>query len=173
SLVAPLDALDWSAIDSILAELTARGRAVLREGGVADAEMAVEIAADMRYAGQGFEVTVPLDTEALARHDGAALHRLFNARYEQRFSRNLGALAVEVVSWRVRLVAAPAVTEIRFTDAERERGNDLIEHRPAWFEELSGFVDTPVHARARLQPGQTIAGPALIEEAESTAVIGP
>ena len=35
------------------------------------------------------------------------------------------------------------------------------------------MVDTPVYVRARLAPGTKIAGPALIEEAESTSVIGP
>ena len=49
----------------------------------------------------------------------------------------------------------------------------LIEHRKAYFTELGGFVDTPVYARARLAPGTKIEGPALIEEAESTSVIGP
>ena len=49
----------------------------------------------------------------------------------------------------------------------------LIERREAYFTELNGFADTPVYARARLAPGMRLSGPALIEEAESTSVIGP
>jgi N-methylhydantoinase A len=175
SLIAALDDLDWALVEEIIASLDAKARAVLREGGILDEDIAGELSADMRYAGQGFEVNVPLDRKAIARHDAVALHHAFDARYEERFGRNLGAVPVEVVSWRVRLVAPPSVTEIRFREGSKEAdaSEALIEHRLAFFEELGGFVETPVYARHRLEAGRRIAGPALIEEAESTAVIGP
>jgi N-methylhydantoinase A len=78
-----------------------------------------------------------------------------------------------VVSWRVRVIAAPAVDEVRFGGNESDDGEALIERRPAHFEECGGFVETPVYARARLRAGTVVAGPALIEESESTAVVGP
>jgi N-methylhydantoinase A len=174
SLIAALDALDWAQVEEIVAALDAKARAVLREGGIADGEIERELSADMRYAGQGFEVNVPLDEKAMARHDAVALQHAFDARYEERFGRNLGAVPVELVSWRVRLVAPPSVAEIRFPKQEGSAQWDaLIEHRKAYFTELDGFVDTPVYARTRLAPGRKITGPALIEEAESTCVIGP
>ena len=173
SLIAPVDALDWPAVVNAVAELAERGRAVLREADLGDDEITLELAADMRYVGQGFEVTVSLDAGIPARRDAAALRRAFDAQYEKRFGRNLGNLPVEVVSWRVRVVAPPAVTEVRFVEAAAGGGAALIERRPAYFEECGGFVETPVYARASLAAGTVIAGPALIEEAESTAVIGP
>jgi len=173
SLIAPLAALDWPAVEAILTDLKGKAWAVLKEGGLGDAEIASEISADMRYAGQGFEIGVPLDPAALAARDAAALKRAFDARYAERFARNLGGLAVEVVSWRLCLLAPPAVLEIRFAQEKRAPGDTLIERRPVFFPQLDGFADTPVYARAGLAPGQTIGGPALIEEAESTAVIGP
>ncbi|HSU06642.1 MAG TPA: hypothetical protein VLI93_13815, partial [Acetobacteraceae bacterium] len=81
-------------------------------------------------------------------------------------------MPVEVVSWRVRAVAPPSVAQVRFADGGG-RVDPVIEHRPAYFTEAGGFVDTAVYARAALQTGMRIDGPALIEEAESTAVIGP
>ncbi|MBV9567473.1 MAG: hydantoinase/oxoprolinase family protein, partial [Hyphomicrobiales bacterium] len=175
SLIAALDTLDWAQVEEMIASLDAKARAVLREGGISEHDIAVELSADMRYAGQGFEVNVPLDEKAIARRDAVALQRAFDARYEERFGRNLGAVPVEIVSWRVRLVAPPSVAEIRFQDHSRraDTGDALIEHRKAYFTELGGFVDTPIYARARLVPGRKINGPALIEEAESTSVIGP
>ena len=175
SLIAALDDLDWVLVEEIIASLDAKARAVLREGGILDEDIACELSADMRYAGQGFEVDVPLDRKAIARHDAVALHHAFDARYEERFGRNLGAVPVEVVSWRVRLVAPPSVTEIHFREGSKvaDASEALIEHRLAFFEELGGFVETPVYARHRLEAGRRIAGPALIEEAELTAVIGP
>ncbi|MBV9052264.1 MAG: hydantoinase/oxoprolinase family protein, partial [Hyphomicrobiales bacterium] len=175
SLIAALDTLDWTLVEEIVASLDARARAVLRDGGIADGDITRELSADMRYAGQGFEVNVPLDEKALQRHDAVALQHAFDARYEERFGRNLGAVPIEVVSWRVRLVAPASVSEIRFPEHSRDAtsGEAFIEHRSAFFTELHGFVETPVYARDRLEPGRKIAGPALIEEAESTCVVGP
>ena len=83
-------------------------------------------------------------------------------------------LSVEVVSWRVRVGAPAAVSELRFGELDTRDSDALIEHRMAYFEERAGFVEVPVFARARLPTGGTpIVGPALIEEAESTAVVGP
>ena len=174
SLIMRLDGLDWTMLDEAVAALEARGRAVLREAGISDAEIAVELSADMRYVGQGFEVTVPLDRESQARRDAAAWRRAFDAQYKQRFGRSLDMLAVEAVSWRVRVAAPAAVSELRFAEPGARAGDPLLERRMAFFEESAGFVEVPVFARERLPKGTArIKGPALIEEAESTAVIGP
>ena len=45
--------------------------------------------------------------------------------------------------------------------------------RKAYFPEARGYVDTPVYDRYALTPGAIFAGPAIIEERESTTVIGP
>jgi len=172
SVVVGLDRLDWDQASVVVAELSDRARDVLRQGGVEDAEIRFEISADMRYAGQGFEVTVPLATATVAARDTAALQSTFDEHYRERFARSLGGMPVEVVSWRVRAVAPPSVAQVRFADGGG-RVDPVIEHRPAYFTEAGGFVDTAVYARAALQTGMRIDGPALIEEAESTAVIGP
>ncbi len=173
SLVAPLAALDWEAVGAILQELEARGRAILHEGGVGDAEIEAATSVDMRYAGQGFEVTVPVDAGAIGVRDAAALRRAFDACYRERFGRSLDTLAVEAVSWRVRVLAPASVTEVRFDAREQKGGDALSGHRQAYFAEAGGFISTPVYARDRLQPGAEIAGPALIAETETTCVIGP
>ncbi|HXP76934.1 MAG TPA: hydantoinase/oxoprolinase family protein [Stellaceae bacterium] len=174
SLIMRLDGLDWRQVDEAVAELEARGRAVLREADVRDAEIAVELSADMRYVGQGFEVTVPLERGSHARRDAAAWRRAFDTRYEKRFGRSLDMLSVEVVSWRLRVVAPAPVSELRFAEPDAAAGDALIERRAAFFEECAGFVEVPVYARSRLvAAGVRLSGPALVEEAESTCVVGP
>jgi len=173
SLVSSIGALNWKAIKSIVTELEARGKSVLIEGGLKAAEIDREISADMRYAGQGFEITVPVAGKILNRQDGAALRRAFISRYEEQFGRSLGELPIECVSWRVRVVAAPAVTSVRLKRDKLDAGAREIEVRPAYFEELGRYVDTPVYSRAHLAPGSRVKGPALIEEDESTCVVGP
>ena len=175
SLVAPLAALDWPALDCIVAELEQRGRAILHEGGVADTEIRAEITADMRYTGQGFEIGVPIPPHCLTQRDAAALRAAFDARYLQRFGRSLGTLAVEAVSWRVRVLAPPSVDEVRLDASAASLPGEgaLTGHRDAYFAEAGGYVSTPVYARALLAAGARVDGPALITEAETTAVIGP
>ncbi len=173
SLVAPLDVLDWGAVTAILEELGTRGLAILQDSGAAAAEVTREVTADMRYAGQGFEVGVAIDPAAIAAQDTMALRAAFDAQYLKRFARSLGSLAVEVVSWRVRAVARPLVEEVRFAESAQEQGEALLGYRDAWFAEAGGYVRTPIYRRDRLRPGTTLDGPALITEAETTAVIGP
>ena len=54
-------------------------------------------------------------------------------------------------------------------DAEAARKGE----RPAYFPSEGGFVTAPVYDRYRLGSGSTLTGPAIIEERESTAIIGP
>jgi N-methylhydantoinase A len=173
SLVSRIDALDWNAVSGIITELGDRGQSVLIEGGVARSDIASEISADMRYAGQGFEITVPITDKVLNNQDNKLLRQIFVAQYEERFARSLGQLPIECVSWRVRVVAPPSIASVRFDRAKGKARNAKVEMRPAYFEEIGKFVSTPVYARASLNTGAKIEGPALVEEAESTCVIGP
>jgi N-methylhydantoinase A len=172
SLVCALEAPDWDAVHEVLDELDRRARALLAEAGVAPPDVQVEVAADMRYVGQGYEVTVPVGLDVVARRDAAGLTTAFQQTYRQRFDRTLPGLPVEVLSWRLRAQSPPAVSEVRL---ERETGtaDARTATRPAYFREAGGFVETPVHARAGLAPGARVPGPALIEENESTVVVGP
>lgn len=45
--------------------------------------------------------------------------------------------------------------------------------RKAYFPEAGGYVETPVYDRYALEPGMAFAGPAIVEERESTTIIGP
>jgi N-methylhydantoinase A len=127
----------------------------------------------MRYIGQGYEVTVPVAHNVLLEKDEAALRRAFEAVYVGRFGRSLPGMQVEVVSWRLRASAAPMADEVRLEQSTKSDGPALTGERPVYFPELGAFRSTPVHSRSRLAAGQRIEGPAIIEEAESTVVVGP
>jgi N-methylhydantoinase A len=173
SLVSNIEALDWAALSSILAEIEDRSRSILIEGGIPKRQIVSQITVDMRYAGQGFEITVPIAAAVLDRRDKDALRTSFVGQYEERFGRSLGQLPVECVSWRVRATAPPSINDVELDRCDVETRDALIETRPAYFEEANGFLDTPVYRRSQLEPGVTIEGPALIEEGESTCVLGP
>ncbi|MCC7083235.1 MAG: hydantoinase/oxoprolinase family protein [Burkholderiales bacterium] len=173
SYVQQLERTDWSAVHAILDELEARGRELLVEAGADASAIRIEPAADMRYLGQGYEVTVPVAHTVLLERDDRALRAAFEQVYVERFGRSLPGVPVEVVSWRLRASAAPMASDVRLEQDEQARGNALKGERPVFFTELGTYRSTPVYARMGLVAGQTIAGPAIVEEPESTIVVGP
>jgi N-methylhydantoinase A len=164
---------DWDAVHRILADLEARGRELLLEAGAAAADIRIEPSADMRYVGQGYEVTVPVSRAALLERNSADLRAAFEAQYQERFGRTLPDMQVEVVSWRIRASSAPMADEVRLEQAATAADHRPVGERPVYFSELGAFTSTPIYARNRLSMGVRVEGPAVIEEAESTVVVGP
>jgi N-methylhydantoinase A len=172
SQVVPLDDPDWDAIGVVAEDLEAQARQLLAEGGVPQSDVSLEVAADMRYLGQGYEVTVPVPLPVVRRRDTAGLVRAFEAEYRNRFDRTLVGMPAEVISWRLRALSSPVVSTVTLPDRQGHR-TARTGSRPAYFAEAGGFIDTTVYDRAALVPGAEIPGPALIEETESTVVVGP
>jgi N-methylhydantoinase A len=101
--------------------------------------------------------------------DRDAVRAAFEAEYRRLYGRTEPGLPVECVGWRVT-VSGPA-PKLDLTASASPGGVARRGSRPAWF---SGrFVDTAVYLRAALKPGDTIQGPALVEERESTLVLPP
>jgi N-methylhydantoinase A len=170
-----LDAADWSAITAVVGEMEAEGRALLARAGVAPAEVRVTRVAEMRYLGQGHEVEAAIPAGVLGAASLPAITAAFEAAYLALYHRLPQGVALEALNWRVT-VAGPR-PDVRLGPAVRGRSPDaaaaIKATRPAYFAESGGFVPTPVYDRYRLGPGATFGGPAIVEERESTAVIGP
>ncbi len=165
-----LDAADWARVRALLAELEAEAVETLRAAGVPRARIRVERAADMRYAGQGFEVTVPLPPGRLEARGAPAVVRGFLATYRERYGQALRDQPLEVVSWRVRARGPEPRVALERLPAARDAAAALTGRRPVWF---GRFLRTPVYDRARLGAGARLAGPAVVEERESTLVVPP
>jgi N-methylhydantoinase A len=102
------------------------------------------------------------------------IRHVFEQRYRDLYGRTVPGTGLEVVNWRVT-VRGPRPT-LRVAAGETAAGSPEEATkgiRPAYFGDTGGFVDTPVFDRYRLGPGAVFAGPAIIEERESTIVVGP
>jgi N-methylhydantoinase A len=174
SQVTRLDDLDWARVNAVYAEMEAEAAGLLRGAGVADADTVFERAADFRYIGQGYEVTVPLPRCAMGADALSALIAAFEAEYTRLYQRLTPGAKLEVLNWRLRArgpqpelaLAAPASASTPLASAQKGV-------RPAYFPEMQDFVACPVYDRYRLAVGQRFAGPAIVEERESTAILGP
>ncbi|AUL16509.1 hydantoinase/oxoprolinase family protein [Bordetella bronchiseptica] len=134
--------------------------------------------ADGRFIGQAFNLSVRLPAGPYDREGGDAtatrtvLVAAFKQAYEQKFGRTPPNVPVELVNLRVAAEAPPRVAFV----PEPLAGGAPPEPkawRQVFFKEADDFVRTPVYDRAALTPGFRAAGPALVEDAGSTLVVGP
>ncbi|TWB29702.1 hydantoinase/oxoprolinase family protein [Nitrospirillum bahiense] len=168
--VSPVARLDWPHVRGLIADMADQARRLLDAASAATAPMQTRLYADMRYVGQGFEVSVGVPAEAIAAGDGGALHEAFGAAYRARFGRAAQGMPVEVVGWR--LSASLPIQQISLTRTREEGAEPLRGHRRVDFPDF-GPVDTAIYDRYALAPGMRIVGAALFEERESTFAVGP
>jgi N-methylhydantoinase A/oxoprolinase/acetone carboxylase beta subunit len=168
--IARLDRIDAGRLATLYAGMEAETRKLLKSAGVADREIQFARSCDMRYVGQSHEIRVPvpaIDDDASL---GAALRAAFDAEYVRLYHRTNAAADLEAITWR--LVAMGPAPRVRLA-APATAGGGYRGERKVWLPEAKGLRPCPVVDRYGLSPGQTIEGPVVIEERESTAVIGP
>jgi 5-oxoprolinase (ATP-hydrolysing) len=159
-----------AALDAMLREVEAEARTLLAGTGVdRDAER-IERRADMRLHGQMHEIAVPLPEGRLGREAVTEIRAAFIRTYEALYRNVPPDAAIEVLSWRVRITGPEPEVEMLprqdSTVAGASKGK-----RQAFFGE--GFVATEIYDRYALRPGDSIVGPAIIEEREATTIIPP
>jgi N-methylhydantoinase A len=147
-----------------------QARADLVQDGFGDQQIRIERALDMRYAGQGYEMSIAcgrLDTDALAN-----LRRSFDEQHKNMFGHMAPEEPVEVVSYRVRGIGlVPAVSLPKFTRTGKTLSDALRETRKVRFD--GATVDCPVYQRESLDVGLTLTGPAILDQFDCTTVICP
>jgi N-methylhydantoinase A len=172
SVVAELDMLDWPAFEARFAGLEAEARDLIAGTGLDPAAARIERLADVRYVGQAFEVVVTLPPGPYAEASKPALIAAFEAAYIAKFTRTPPAVPVEIIN--IRTAVSVEVPGERPRSAVSASGTPQPNaRRRVYFPEASGYVETPVYDRADLPAGFTFAGPAVIEEAASTLIVGP
>ncbi|MFP6757046.1 MAG: hydantoinase/oxoprolinase family protein, partial [Alphaproteobacteria bacterium] len=153
--------------------LDASGRAWMRAEGLRGDATRSEWALDLRYLGQAFELTLPLDAVRL----NAAVLEERVAQFHQRHE-NLNGYAmrdhpVEIVTLRLAVVAkshdsVPETAPL----VEAPMADAIASRRAVWFRD-PGFVETPIYNRDRLGPGHRFTGPAVVEQLDATTVVPP
>jgi N-methylhydantoinase A/oxoprolinase/acetone carboxylase beta subunit len=170
SLPSPLERTPWEQVRTILRQLVEQGVRQLASSGVPAGEARVDVAADVRHRGQGEAITVELGGE-LSGDPAAQIEAAFAAAYTDLYGHRPPGVEAEVMTWRVRVMGADP--ELDVTVRARVPGDVRKGRRRVWFAETDGFVETDVLDRYRLVPGTEFDGPAIVEERESTMVIGP
>jgi N-methylhydantoinase A len=167
-----LDEVDWQFVNGLLNEMAEEGRRVLEESGLVRDAIAYQRTADMRYLGQGHEVSVRLPAGVLEPSHGGQIARAFEETYKGLYGRKGPDVPLEIINWRV--VASGPGPEMDGLAARDNCAEDRSHKnpRPAYFPECGGYIETPVLNRYALPPGMAFEGPAIVEERESTLIIG-
>lgn len=169
-----IDTLDWSRVNGLIAEMEEEGTALLRQAGVPGREITHRRAAEMRYVGQGHEVRVPLPPGPLTPGGINALREAFEKEYLRLYGRLGPPVAVEAITWRVVSSGPRPDLHLSMTNGATGKASEARKGtRRAYMPENHGLTDVPVYDRYRLGPGARFIGPAIVEERESTTVIGP
>lgn len=171
SYIGELLTLNWDEANGFLTNMTEKGYEFLRQSGVDKKDAVIERVVEMRYSGQGHEITIQLPDGVLSAASIPEIERRFIEEYEFRYNRSIEGMSMEMVTWRVVVQGKMPQMEVKqfsktATDTSSYKGN-----RQVYFEEV-GFMKCPVYDRYALTPSEKFEGPAIIEETESTTVIG-
>ena len=175
SYITRLEELQWGRLNSIYAEMEAKGRELLLDAGVALPDMQFVRSADMRYAGQGFEISVAHPAGQYGPGQLEEFRRAFEKDYQDIYQRLCPEIPIEGVNWR--LVATgprPQIGAGTWWSRGASLGEALKGRRRIYLPGPGRYEEAPVYDRYRLPVGVKFDGPAVVEERESTLVMnGP
>jgi N-methylhydantoinase A len=180
SHISTLENMNWDTVNTLLDDMECDGFAFLKRANIDKTEATVTRLCDMRFKGQGHEITIQMPNSSLNEVSIPLIQAAFKEEYILRYGRYIENVVMETVTWRV-VVSGPSphilpqqVLNIDNTDINTEGSprlkTPLKGLRKVWID--GHFEDVKVYDRYLLQPNEEHTGPAIIEEMESTTVVG-
>jgi N-methylhydantoinase A len=166
-----LDEIEATERDALLSELREEGRRVLSAAGIPSDRVRYRYGVDVRYVGQGNEVTVWVgEGESWPATDQQVL-TTFEHEYRRIYGLTIPDVALEAVTWRLSAYAPADQVEPELLS----RGGEAVPSRlrDVIFGRGEAAKNVPVYKRSDLGAGCSFSGPAIVEERETTAVIRP
>jgi N-methylhydantoinase A len=158
-----------SRINQLLGEMQNEATTIVREGALG-AKLQVHRSVEVRYLGQGHEISIALPARPLRAGDATLLRAQYESRYEAQFGLRIADVPVEFLTWSVN------VSTSGFTSARSSPVTKAFKVKPdgkqTVFDPGSGKSRPwPAYERARLAPGARLSGPALVIEPQTTTLV--
>jgi N-methylhydantoinase A/oxoprolinase/acetone carboxylase beta subunit len=175
-----LNDADFAEIESLFQKMEKEGVQTLHKAG-ASGDIQFSRSVDARFVGQGSETNLPIPESDFTILQPAELRRRFDRVYESLYGRTYPTSPVEFINFRVRVSLPVRLLELPRLDGN---GSDPASghearlaaackgERLAYSEIARDFVPFAVYDRYKLFAGAAFAGPAIIEERESTVIVG-
>lgn len=156
-------------LEAAVGDLEERARLMLKEDGVEAEAIEMEPSADLRYAGQEYTVTIPLDFSAGSAQVLRQVPEVFAVAHDARYGHSNPGEAVEFVN--LRMTAYGRTKRLRRRTLP---GGDVaapVDVEETWFG--GEWIETPVHRREGLPAGAVLPGPAIVLEDVCTTLVPP
>jgi N-methylhydantoinase A len=169
SALGNLEALAWDEVDRLLGEMVDESLEALEQAGCERESVRLTFGADLRYFGQQNELGITFTHDPRKERDIRAIRGAFETAYLAQYGVTPSHVPLEIVSWR--LTAQGPEIAVEGGTAHAETSGAPKAHRKVLLWPAEERV--PVYDRSALAVGQKIAGPAIIEERETTIVLPP
>jgi N-methylhydantoinase A len=170
-----LGTLDAAEVTRIFADLAATARDQLRRDGILEAAARFEYLADLRYLGQEHAIAIAVHEPSQLTSKCEPLKAAFNVEHAQRYGQSAVDEVLEVVKIRLVVTAprAESLAESWLTEPWLPEATVPDQMRDVVFDDADGPLATRIVWRPSLAAGAEVAGPAVIEEPNSTILLHP
>jgi N-methylhydantoinase A len=159
-------------IDEIIGELRGRCEGWFAEAAIDADARRVALSVDMRYAGQNYELAVPLPAGPLTEATVERLAAGFAAAHQQLYGFVAEDEPMQLVTFRAEAIGIVPKANIRPTaEADPDPTAAELGHRNVWLRERAAFVSCPIYDREKLVAGNRVEGPAIVEQMDATTLI--
>jgi N-methylhydantoinase A len=166
----PLRDADFTKIRKIYDEMATRGRDTIEKENVEIDEVRLQAFFDLRYIGQEFFLTIPVSEQEIYTADSDAIRASFDKLHEMRYGHKATEEPLEIVN--VRLTAYGIRKKVIISAEKKTREIEALKgYRDVVVAESSEKVKCPIYEREAIPMGETLEGPAIIEEYASTSFL--
>jgi N-methylhydantoinase A len=167
-----LEDADFADIEDIFRELETEGARTLQKSGSTD-DIRYERSVDMRFVGQGSETNVAIPEADFTGVKTETVRERFDAVYKKLYGRTYPDSPVEFINFKVRAKLPERLLKLPKIDKGSGSLKDAVKGQRNAFSGIAGdFIPYTVYDRYKLFPGAGFQGPAIIEERESTMIVG-
>ena len=173
SFVSTLDGIDWAGLGALVSSMMEEGASLLAAEHIPEDRRRFSLTLDCRYVKQYHEVSFPVTMEAVRDADVEAILATFHVEHRRMYGYSLeDGTAVELINLRLRATGrTDAPTYVEEAYAGKDAGEALKSERPVYVPEEGGFRSVPVYDGDRTRHGNLIAGPALLEQVNTTLLL--
>ena len=169
---APVSSADFSEIEKLFREMEVEGERTLRKAGATET-IEFSRAVDARFIGQGSETNLPIPEHDFTTLAPSEIRRRFDETYTHLYGRTYAESAIEFVNFRVRASLPMRLFELPRLPKKNGHIKEAIKgERKAFSGIAHDFIPFTVYDRYKFFSGAMFSGPAIIEERESTVIVG-
>jgi N-methylhydantoinase A len=162
---------DFDPVNRLLGDMRAEGERILADADIARQDIVCSEYLDLCYLGQQWTLPTPVEGGTISAGNAGAIRARFDSLYEARFGHSFPNLPVEIVN--VRVSAIGRRPKPRFPGIESRRSGKPSSTSRKVFFHGAGFIECAVYDRAALLAGDTLEGPAIVEEGVATLLLNP